>query len=82
MRHTGRSPSQPSVTLRHTGRSPAQPSVTRSEEEVRVGTERVGTGQTRLNGRVETEHVQVPVELRRDMVAVERERSISRFRGT
>lgn len=47
-------------------------SLTRSEEEVRVGTERVASGQVRLRKYVETEPVEADVELKRETVEVER----------
>ena len=49
------------------------PSVTRSEEELRVGKREVEAGRLRLHKRVETEQVDVPVELRREKVRVTRE---------
>lgn len=47
-------------------------SLTRSEEEIRVGTERVASGQVRLRKYVETEPVEAEVELKRETVEVER----------
>jgi uncharacterized protein (TIGR02271 family) len=47
--------------------------VTRSEEELHVGKERVEAGAIRLRKWVETEQVNVPVELRKEKVSVERE---------
>ena len=47
--------------------------VTRTEEELHVGKERVETGGIRLRKWVETERVDVPVELRKEKVAVQRE---------
>ncbi len=45
----------------------------RSEEELRVGTERVDAGRVRLRKWVETEPVERDVELRRETVDVHRE---------
>lgn len=50
----------------------ADESLTRSEEEIRVGTERVDAGQVRLRKYVEKEPVEADVELRRETVDVER----------
>ena len=47
--------------------------MTRSEEELRVGKREVEAGRLRLHKRVETEQVDVPVELRREKVRVTRE---------
>jgi uncharacterized protein (TIGR02271 family) len=56
------------------------PTVTRSEEELRVGTRETEAGRLRLHKWVETEQVEVPVELRREKARVTREpvdRSVS-----
>ena len=55
------------------GRRGDSASVTRTEEELHVGKERVETGTVRLRKWVETEQVNVPVELRKEKVAVERQ---------
>jgi uncharacterized protein (TIGR02271 family) len=47
--------------------------MTRSEEELRVGTERRETGRARLRKYVETENVQETVPVEREEVRVERE---------
>ena len=47
--------------------------MTRSEEELRVGTERTETGRARLRKFVETENVEKTVPVRREEVRVERE---------
>jgi len=47
--------------------------MTRSEEELRVGKEKVETGRVRLRKYVETEHEQVTVPVQREEVRVERE---------
>jgi uncharacterized protein (TIGR02271 family) len=49
-------------------------SVTRSEEELEVGTRRVETGSVRLRKWVETEPVELEVELKREVARVTRER--------
>ena len=49
------------------------PSVTRSEEELRVGKRETETGRLRLHKWVETERVEVPVDLRREKARVTRE---------
>ncbi len=54
-------------------RDRAQQAVTRSEEEVHVGKERIESGRLRLRKWVETKQVEVPVELRKEKVAVKRE---------
>ena len=54
------------------GRRPDSASLTRTEEELHVGKERVETGGIRLRKWVETEQVNVPVELRKEKVAMER----------
>jgi uncharacterized protein (TIGR02271 family) len=58
---------------RTSGRRRDSASVTRTEEELHVGKERVETGGVRLRKWVETEQVNVPVELRKEKVAVERQ---------
>jgi uncharacterized protein (TIGR02271 family) len=52
----------------------ADQAVTRSEEEIEVGTRQVETGTARLRKWVETEPVQLDVELRREVAQVKRER--------
>jgi uncharacterized protein (TIGR02271 family) len=47
--------------------------MTRSEEELRVGTERQETGRARLRKHVVTEHVQTTVPVQREEVRIERE---------
>ena len=49
------------------------PALTRSEEELRVGKRETEAGRLRLHKWVETEQVDVPVELRREKVRVTRE---------
>ena len=56
------------------------PSVTRSEEELRVGRRETEVGRLRLHKWIETERVEVPVDLRREKARVTREpvdRSVS-----
>lgn len=51
---------------------PTEADVTLSEEELAVGKRQVQTGQVRLRKVVRTEHREVPVELRREDVEIER----------
>ena len=63
----GRQPGEASETAEREG------SVTRAEEELRVGTRPVEVGQARLRKWVETEPVQMDVELQRETARVTRE---------
>jgi len=54
-------------------RTGGEDAMTRSEEELRVGTERQATGRARLRKYVVTEHEQVTVPVTREEVRVERE---------
>lgn len=51
---------------------PTEADLTLAEEELAVGTRQVQTGQVRLRKVVRTEHREVPVELRREDVEIER----------
>ena len=55
--------------------------MTRSEENLRVGTETVQTGQARLRKHVVTEHQQVTVPVTREEVTLEREPITEANRG-
>jgi uncharacterized protein (TIGR02271 family) len=55
--------------------------MTRSEEELRVGTERRETGRARLRKYVETEQVQQTVPVQREEVRIEREPITDANRG-
>jgi len=55
--------------------------MTRSEEQVRVGTERVETGTARLRKYVETEEVNVPVTVQKEKVRLETEPITDANRG-
>jgi uncharacterized protein (TIGR02271 family) len=58
---------------RATGRSDVRDAMTRSEEQLRVGTERERVGRARLRKYVVTENVQTTVPVQREEVRVERE---------
>jgi len=56
-----------------TGTTMRDDAITRSEEQLRVGKERVNTGKAELNKYVTTEHVQQPVTVTRERAVIERE---------
>ena len=58
---------------RHTSVSDADAAITRSEEEIQVGKRDVEAGQVRLSKWVETEPVEMDVDLRRETARVTRE---------
>jgi uncharacterized protein (TIGR02271 family) len=74
---SGRMGAEMRDATRDTGRDTSGPStdsaMTRSEEELRVGTERQEAGRVRLRKWVETEHVAETVPVQREEVRIERE---------
>jgi uncharacterized protein (TIGR02271 family) len=60
--------------------APADERLTRTEEEVRVGKRAVEAGEVVVGKHVETEHKQVPVNLRREEIVIER-RPVNREAG-
>jgi uncharacterized protein (TIGR02271 family) len=60
--------------------SPADDRLTRTEEELRVGTRAVEAGEVVVGKHVETEHRQVPVNLKREEIVIER-RPVNREAG-
>lgn len=60
-------------SARTKGKASDEASVTRSEEELRVGKREVEAGHLRLHKWVETEQVDVPVEIKREKARVTRE---------
>jgi len=57
----------------HTGALSGDDAITRSEEQLRVGKERVETGKAELNKYVTTEHVEQAVSVQKERVVIERE---------
>lgn len=68
----GDTSSQYGTTSTDTSTSPTEKDLTLSEEELAVGKRQVEAGQVRLRKVVRTEHREVPVELRREDVEIER----------
>lgn len=56
-----------------TGSTVRDDAITRSEEQLRVGKERLATGKAELNKYVTTEHVEQPVAVTRERAVIERE---------
>jgi uncharacterized protein (TIGR02271 family) len=63
-----------------TASTPSDERLTRTEEELRVGTRAVEAGEVVVGKHVETEHKQVPVNLKREEIVIER-RPVNREAG-
>ncbi len=72
---------EPGTVGRDTSGPTTDTAMTRSEENLRVGTETVQTGQARLRKHVVTEHQQVTVPVTREEVTLEREPITETNRG-